>query len=308
MTTTEARDDLLSMIGVEDPAHASESVHKRILSDINVVLQKIYSMAMPWWSSGRSGGILKKPVILNNLRFQNASEVINSNSSFLPAMAGNTIRVGDDPDDNEIKDFISANSVTLVRPFRGTTATSNGVATLYCDTIILPQDTMSVVPPVFIQGEHELKSLRSQNDVMLFSVGSPNDSYSDNFWSTTANNRDEGTPIGYYIEPYIEPLTKNTKLRLRVSPLPDRDYTLRFDVRLSAPRVSTIEPASELPIPLGYAESIFLPILRFQFSTWRHVNLGNQSNELKQQYDEAWQILAKLKPQPLKIGRVKIVY
>lgn len=307
MTTTDARDDLLSMIGVEDPEHASEVVHRRILSDINVVLQKIYSMAMPWWTSSRSGGILKKPLILNGLTFQNGSEVITSNNSFLPTMAGNTIRVGDDPDDNEIKDFVSANSVTLVRPFRGTPA-SDGLATLYCDTIILPHDTMSVVPPVFIQGEHELKPLRSQNDVMLFSVGSPNNSYSDNFYSTTANNRDEGTPIGYYIEPYIDSLAKNTKLRLRVSPLPDRDYTLRFDVRLAAPRITAIEPAVQIPIPMGYGESIFLPILRFQFSTWRHVNLGNQSNELKQQYDEAWQILAKLKPQPVKIGRVKIVY
>jgi hypothetical protein len=188
---------------------------------------------------------------------------------------------------------------------------SNASGTLYTDTVILPDAVMSVIPPVLIHGEHELKPLRSQRDVMLFSDAYNFHSYADTTVgpgsTVIAENRDVDVPVGFYIENYRRANGKTT-LRLRVSPLPDKEYALRFDVRLGAPEISTLDNATEVPIPQGYAHSVFLPILRYQFSTWRHVNLGNQGNEYKTHYDEAWQILAKLKPQPVSVGRVRIVY
>lgn len=404
MTSAEARDDLLSMIGIEDPAHASDSILKRIQSDINLVLQKIWTMASPWWSAGKSGGVLRGPQPLSGLVLTKGSTQItggtptgnyivsgagwtqvngtyapsgtrngktqysngtvslywesdyggrwrfesfyyigggNNNSpgittdtppltgwyvisispaptlapeissQFSSAMLGQTLRIGDDPFDNEITAYDTATkTATLVRPYAGN-STAAGTGTLFTDSIILPDAVMSVIPPVLIPGEHELKPLRSQRDVMLFSDAYNFHSYADTAVgpgsTVIAENRDIDVPVGFYVENYRRASGKTT-LRLRVSPLPDKEYALRFDVRLGAPEITALNTTTEIPIPQNYAHSVFLPILRYQFSTWKHVNLGNQGNEYKTHYDEAWQILAKLKPQPVSVGRVRIVY
>lgn len=312
MTTAESRDDLLAMIGIEDPNHASDAILKRIKSDINLTLQKIWTMASPWWSYGKSGGILKGPTAISGIEATLGSTNISDPTSQLDvAMIGQTIRIGDDPYDNEIASYDAATKTgALMRPFAGVT-TTDASGYIYTDTIILPDNIMSVIPPVLIYGEHELKPLRSQRDIMSFSESlnyNSHSEYSVGPASTLiAENRDIDVPVGFYIENYRRASGKTT-LRMRVSPLPDKDYVLRFDVRYGAPEISALDTATEIPIPQNYTHSIFLPILRYQFSTWKHVNLGNQGNEYKTHYDEAWQLLSKLKPQPLAVGRVRIVY
>jgi hypothetical protein len=400
MTSAEARDDLLSMIGVEDPAHASDAILRRIQADINLALQKIWTMASPWWSAGKSGGVLRGPQPISGFPLTNGSatiqvqiptgnlivsgagsdavngiwtllnttvdgkpvwvkgplsinsaeggtvwriahyyqaastapmppatgytnvsgvspgptvaqETIYPNEVFNPLMLGQTVRLGDDPFDNELSAYDEATkTATLVRPYAGSSIAA-GTGTLFTDTIILPDAVMSVIPPVLIHGEHELKPLRSQRDVMLFSDAYNFHSYADTTVgpgsTVIAENRDIDVPVGFYVENYRRPNGKTT-LRLRVSPLPDKEYALRFDVRLGAPEITVLNTGTEIPIPQNYAHSVFLPILRYQFSTWKHINLGNQANEYKTHYDEAWQILAKLKPQPVSVGRVRIVY
>lgn len=310
MTTAEARDDLLAMIGVEDPNHASEIILKRIQSDINLVLQKIWTMASPWWSASKSGSVIKGPRALSGLELANGSPDVTG-ADINQSAIGQTLRIGDDPFDNEIADYDdSTGTMRLIRPYAGSTM-SNATGTLYTDTVILPDAVMSVIPPVLIHGEHELKPLRSQRDVMLFSDAYNFHSYADTTVgpgsTVIAENRDVDVPVGFYVENYRRANGKTT-LRLRVSPLPDKEYALRYDVRLGAPEITALDNSTEVPIPQGYAHSVFLPILRYQFSTWKHVNMGNQANEYKTHYDEAWQILAKLKPQPVSVGRVRIVY
>lgn len=312
MTTAEVRDDLLSMIGIEDPAHASDAILRRITNDINLSLQKIWTMASPWWSAGKSGGVLRGPQPISGLALVKGSSALLDHGMVLDtSMIGQTVRIGDDPFDNEISDYSEVTrTATLVRPYSGTTL-ADGVGSLYMDTIILPDAVMSVIPPVLIPGEHELKPLRSQRDVMLFSDAYNFHSYADTVVgpgsTVIAENRDIDVPVGFYVENYRRASGKTT-LRLRVSPLPDKEYALRFDVRLGAPEVTALNTTTEIPVPQNYAHSVFLPIVRYQFSTWKHVNMGNQANEYKTHYDEAWQILAKLKPQPVSVGRVRIVY
>jgi hypothetical protein len=400
MTSAEARDDLLSMIGVEDPAHASDAILRRIQADINLALQKIWTMASPWWSAGKSGGVLRGPqpisgfpltkgsasiqvqvptgnLIVSGAGTEDANGIwtlhnttvagkpvwvkgplsinsdaegtvwrianyyqITSSAAMPPAsgytnvagvspsptvaqetiypveifnssMLGQTVRLGDDPFDNELATYDEATkTATLVRPYSGSTL-ADGTGMLFMDTIILPDAVMSVIPPVFIAGEHELKPLRSQRDVMLFSDAYNFHSYADTVVgpgsTVIAENRDIDVPVGFYVENYRRASGKTT-LRLRVSPLPDKEYALRFDVRLGAPEITALNTTTEIPIPQNYTHSVFIPIVRYHFSTWKHVNLGNQANEYKTHYDEAWQVLAKLKPQPVSVGRVRIVY
>jgi hypothetical protein len=312
MTTADARDDLLAMIGIEDPAHASESILKRIKSDINLTLQKIWTMASPWWSYGKSGGILRGPLAVSGISTTLGSVVISDPASQIDAsMIGQTIRLGDDPFDNEIATFDPITKLgSLMRPYAGITSI-DASGYIYTDTIILPDNVMSVIPPVLIYGEHELKPLRSQRDIMSFSESINFNSYSESSVGPSstviAENRDIDVPVGFYIENYRR-ATGKTTLRMRVSPLPDKEYILRYDVRYGAPEIAALDSATDIPIPQNYTHSILLPILRYQFSTWKHVNLGNQGNEYKTHYDEAWQLLSKLKPQPIAVGRVRIVY
>ena len=468
MTSAEARDQLLAMIGLETPNHASPIILNRILSDLNATLQKIWTMSMPWWSEQKTGSILhapktfphfyvkkgsnevyawsqdaieitsnslqgwlnpttsapweppttspgigvyirdgfnyyssnpdslfyiqkqavvgggtnasnyflmerqkgtpngtrragivveyslapvletfsssdfiyklyegqfwrdyfnlshvQKPLNIGNLTFivpfgtptgqtwtgSNAAFNVFPDSFIKEEDEGKTIRFSDDPTDNEISHYDSKKRVAyLVRPYMGNTKNGLVSGTIYGDVIKMPINYNSIIGPVFIAGEHELKPLRSSKDVLLFSDAYNFHSYSENVVgpgsTVIAENRDVDVPIGYYVESARYEAGQPVS-RLRVSPLPEKEYLLRYQVRLGAPKIAALD-STEIPIPQNYAESILLPILRYQFSTWRHINLGNQANEYKTHYDEAWQILGKLKPQPIAIGRVRV--
>jgi hypothetical protein len=93
-------------------------------------------------------------------------------------------------------------------------------------------------------------------------------------------------------------------LRMRFSPLPNKEYTVKFQARGEAPRLASINET--IPVPQNYAESIFLPMLRYQFASWKHFEAAGIKGDLKAQYEDAFQLLAKLKPQPSRAGAVRV--
>ena len=313
MTVLEAQLDLLGLIGVESTGFASDQVNTRILSDINATLQKLWTMLPPWWSTKTTGELLRAPVQVASLTVTNGSKtVVTAGTGTLPVWSeACAIRLSGDPRDNEIvtRDSAAA-SFTLAMPYAGQNG-SGVTATIYNDCLTLGESVSGVQPPVMILGEHELVPLRSQRDVHTFApsaghnreavYGQMHDSF------VVAEQRDVDTPIGYLVERGVT-TTGRVINRLRVSPFPDKQYTVQFEERLQAPRIASLAAASTtpLPIPQDYAESIFMPMLRYQFTTQKHFDASAIRAALKEQYQDAFQLLAKLKPQIARSSHVRV--
>jgi hypothetical protein len=307
MTGTEAQNDLLGLIGVESASFAPHQVTTRILGDINATLQKLYTMAVPWWTTTTDGVFIQAPATVAGLGVTKGSKSVTTpGTGTLPAWsAGCTIRLDGDSKDNELVAIdVSAATATLAIPYAGATGTVG--ARVFCDAVTLPATVASVQAPVVVIGEHELVPLRSPRDVAGFAPTVGHNRGAGRMIDDTfilSELRDIDVPLGYYVE---RATASNSQpvLRMRFSPLPDKEYTVQFEAKAEAPRISNL--ANEIPVPQNYAESIFLPMLRYQFSTWKHFEASAIRGELKAQYEDAFQLLAKLKPQPSRACAVRV--
>lgn len=308
MTVSEAQSDLLGLIGIEDAQFASTQINTRILSDINATLQKLWTMLAPWWSTTTTGELLRAPVQVGGLTVTKGSKtVFTAGTGTLPSWGeACAIRLTGDPRDNEIVTLdTAAAEFTLALPYAGNTG-SGITATVYNDCLTLGTSVSGVQPPVVILGEHELVPLRSQRDLHAFapSTGHNREVSPDSY--VVAEPRDVDVPVGYLIERGSTPSGRVFN-RLRVSPFPDKDYVIQFESRAQAPRIASLTPGTtEIPIPQDYAEAIFMPMLRYQFSTQKHFEAAALRAPLKEQYQDAFTLMAKLKPQTARASNVRV--
>lgn len=296
MTTAEARDDLLGLLSVE-AANADAATLSRILSDQNALLQTIWTMLPQGWSQVPTGERLAAPAALTGLTLSQGAKTISG--TLTAEMVGCTIRLDGDTNDN-----ILATTTTLARPYLGA-STGAGTGTIFGDCITLGTGTVGVLGPVILLGEHELTPLRSRRDLQMFSTAQvhyqtrndmPEQEYS------VADPRDVNRPIGFLVEQEL--IGTRVQLRLRVSPLPDREYVVQFDKRIATPRVMALD-STEIPLPQDMAESIYLPMLRQRFSTWKHFPAEAKAG-LKEMSDDAFTLLVKMKPMPVRLGRARV--
>lgn len=297
MTLGQVRDDLLGLVGVDDPTFATPVLLNRILADINATLQKLWSMAPPWWSAATSGAFLHAPAGVGGLTVTKAATTLTTSSQgTLPTWSeGCTIRLAGDPTDNVIVRRDGANTtVELALPYAGPSG-SGQTATIYCDAVTLPATIISVLAPVVLTGEHELSPQASPRGVLAAGQ------------TSIAEPRDVASPRSYYVERATAP-NGRVILRLRFTPLPEREYVVNFQAMGEPPQFTNLQAqAAELvPVPAAYTASIFMPMVRNQFSTWKHFESAGIRDQLKQQYMEAFQLLGKLKPQPMQ-GRAVAV-
>jgi len=317
MTVGTTVTDLLGLVGLEDPAFASDQMKERILSDINATLQVIWTMVPPWWSTRQTGRLVQAPFqIAGGISIAKGSKVGTSHGfPRLPEWAeGCTIRLGSDQEDNEVvrRDTPSNLTFELMRPYAGETLSSTGTATVYNDAFLLDAQVAGLQPPVVLLGERELLPLRGERDLRVYAAdtGHRRTSYHDVAGGLTVvgNRRDVDVPIGYYVESvYLQPPANEVRLRLRLTPLPSYSLTLQFEERLLPPRVASLTMTNHIvPVPQGMFESVFLPLVRLQFSTQKHFESSQLRPVLKAQAEQAYQLLAKLKPQSARIGAVSV--
>jgi hypothetical protein len=317
MTVGTTVTDLLGLVGLEDPVYASDQMKERILSDINATLQVIWTMVPPWWSVRQTGRLVNAPFqVASGISIAKGSRVATTHGfPRLPEWAeGCTIRVGDDLEDNEVvrRDTADNLSFELMRPYAGSSLASSGTATVYNDAFRLDPQVAGVQPPVVILGERELLPLRGERDLRVYAAdtGHRRTSYHDVSGGLTVvgNRRDVDVPIGYYVESvYLQPPANEVRLLLRLTPLPPNELVLQFEERLAPPRIPSLANSSHIvPVPQGMFESVFLPMVRLQFSTQKHFESSQLRPLLKAQADQAFQLLAKLKPQSARLGAVSV--
>lgn len=91
------------------------------------------------------------------------------------------------------------------------------------------------------------------------------DHYYTRFLGADSESSVTGTPVAYYVDRRNANAEDNQAITMLLSPTPDSTYTLSFEGSTTAPTYSLTDLASTniLPIPHGYAESLFLPIARY---------------------------------------------
>ena len=158
---------------------------------------------------------------------------------FTSAQKGCTVILGGDPAPNQI---VGPNAV--LDDYHGTALT--GTATIYGDAVqVFEVIKRALTPPVISHNGDQVRELlkRQENSRLLQSaIGRP-----ELFWLETVGGAQGGDP--YYF--------------LKVWPLPDLDYKIRFDVELAPPRVTfaqITQSAADITLPEDIIESCLIPI------------------------------------------------
>ncbi|MFZ5805847.1 MAG: hypothetical protein ACOY3I_01375 [Verrucomicrobiota bacterium] len=210
LTRLQIRNDLLSYASIDDPTKTPALVRSRILNDINAALQDIYTWGPSFLKEKSFSFALSAPRAISGKTFSQSSTVMSGGTSISEDMIGCTLRIATETEDNEIVD-----TTTLQNPFQGTT-TTDGSGTVYGDCVIFPEEVASIIGPVWLNNKYKLQALRGRNELLGFA----------------SNQRmDIGVPRFYWIESY------GFQQRLRIYPMPESSYTLRFDAQLKAPQL-----------------------------------------------------------------------
>ena len=85
-------------------------------------------------------------------------------------------------------------------------------------------------------------------------------------------------------------------LRIRLAPLPDTKYTLRWRQRNAAYRVTSLADTVANLVPHGYNETLLYPVARYLFSGSTHFALveGSDRKPIEEAYGQAMALLQKL--------------
>jgi len=260
------------------PANQPTPLESTDLDDVTGVmsaaLQEIYDEGPSELKEQNLSGYLNAPTN-TTLSATLGSTTISSLSvpgSWVGATGGCTIRIAGDAQDNEL-----TSATQLARPYMG--ATGSGIsATLYGDSLQLDDSINKVMHPVSLPNQ---VPLWAATDRLMFLrlAGYP--------LVTNADGSAYGAPFFWFVRKNISrPLTwflegaANSALwylprRIRVAPMPDQAYALGYRAAINPPRFAptdvdtgdhTTDPGTNIPIPNGFIETIYLPICRQRLS------------------------------------------
>lgn len=211
-------------------------------------------------------------------------------------MAGCQIALPGDAERNRI---IKLSGTTATLQFPHLSDSTTGDATIYYDAAELPTDVITVLEPVKKRNGTQLEAVLSRQK---FEDLSPNLRY------------------------YIETTTATPgipRLRMMLSSAPASEIVIEFQARVALGRVATADiqgagpgyadPAVDVQVPAGFAESIFLPIaLDLFFSAPSIVNYdvsamknGDAVKMIREQAAAARVMLESMKPQGKKPMRFR---
>jgi len=213
------------------------SVLREVLVAINAALQEFYAQLPGAHKRTTVSEILRAPeTVAYEFAARYAQQTLNT--PFTASMRGCTVLIGDDPQPNEV---VSNNAV--LDGFMGQALTGNAV--VYHDAVplydVIERATSAV--RLYRSGAcvHELKRCEDFR----------------------AKVRACGSPTHYYLEPCGSSQGADPEFLLRVHPMPDGDYKIRFEAELATIRVTFAQvqgAAVNLPVNDRFCESILLPL------------------------------------------------
>lgn len=237
-----------------------------VVGVMNSALQD-YSDTVPLEAREKNlGAVLHAPtqVFLNAT---NGSTIISGFGDYASWMAGCTISIAGDSQQNEL-----TSNVELVSPYGGTSGT-NIEATVYGDCVQIPEVVSKVLVPVSIPNQIPLLSCSDRLTFMRLSgyplVTNPDGSVYGYpfFWFV---QKIVQRPLFWYLEGAYQTGISYVPRRIRVGPMPDQTYQMTFKAAMNSPNIESsdiddgdhvTDPMTFMPIQDGHVESLLFPLI-----------------------------------------------
>lgn len=240
-----------------------------VLSVMNYALQVMTRREPGSEKQQNLGAYLHAPTTAS-FTVTNGSPVISGFSGYQPWMAGCTVRVNGDTQDNEL-----TSATLMARPFVGTSGTAS--ATVYGDAVQLDQTISDVCAPVSLPNQAPLIPCTDRMTFMRLSgypmICNPNGSAYGYpfFWFV---QKVVSRPLAWFLEGAYQAGINYVPRRIRVAPMPDQTYSLAFRANINPTRLLSTDlanmdfsdPGIMIPVPDDQFESLFEPIALKQLS------------------------------------------
>jgi|GEM_PF-1680235 len=270
-----------------------------VITCLNGAMQELYDVAPTELREQPRGALLAAPLGVTLIATY-GSATISAFGAYTAAMAGCTIRLAGDTQDNEI-----VSATQLARPFIGTGGSIS--ATVYFDCINLGNDVDHVLPVIELPNQAPLYAARDRMDFIKW-LGVPlvtdPSGWAYQFPFYFYYQKQIARPRAWFCESYLDPAQSQEQKRIRVGPMPDQVYPLSYRVAIRPPHYSTgdiyasgdttyADPNTLIPVPNSWVESVLLP-----YALQRMTSLPAFRNEaakagIAQQYKTAEGILQK---------------
>ncbi|MCE5310446.1 MAG: hypothetical protein LLG20_22645 [Acidobacteriales bacterium] len=259
---------------------------------INGALQELFGKGGPWVRKDEIG-VRIYPTTSVTIAVTAGSTSATITTGWQAWMAGCTIVI-DASEDNEIKN--ASASATLKYPYTGTTGTKNAI--VYHDSITIGDDVLEVLDPVRLDrrplavtvSPHHQSVLTEYDDYGI-RPGSQTPMITVDRVSDTA-----GTPVCYHVHTWIPDANTPSRVRMRLTPAPTSAGMLDYQAMLAPPVVTNLAASTTLPIPLGFDESVFLPVATMHLMGTSFFRAMGVPAAVQKSYDTAMELLAGSNP------------
>lgn len=240
-----------------------------VLSVMNYALQVMRRREPGEEKQQNLGAYLHAPTTVS-FTVTNGNAAISSFSGYQPWMAGCTVRVNGDSQDNEL-----TSATLMARPFVGTSGTTSAI--VYGDAVQLDETISDVCVPVSLPNQAPLIACTDRMTFMRLSgypmICNPSGSAYGYpfFWFV---QKVVSRPLAWFLEGAYQAGTNYVPRRIRVAPMPDQNYSLAFRANINPTRLQLTDLQNEdfsdpgilIPVPDDQFESLFEPIALKQLS------------------------------------------
>jgi hypothetical protein len=258
MKTTELVRKIIRRLSVNDWGALPLDGRMEMVDAINAGLQRLYDALPSQYRITTISTALQAPVTQNLDVVKGGNDVLlsagPSGVPFTTAQRGSTVVIGDDPQFNEV-----VSNTQILDQYQGTTGSVQ--ATIYGDAVpIWDRDIVRIVTEPQLSNGSTLYRVTNLVDQLLNIDGVVS-----GINSNRQSKRQIGTPSRYVIDLVGHSQSDGSTepvVILRVDPMPDKLYTLRFEAELSPMRITFnhLQQPVNLPVPDNMIESMLLPL------------------------------------------------
>jgi hypothetical protein len=188
-------------------------------------------------------------------------------------------------------------------------AATGAAATIYHDAVALDAGITHILPEVVLDEEVPLRAAGTEADLYLETRYRWDYGERFRFPSISAKPPTPGRPVSYWIQTSVANVAagqSQPSLYMRLSPFPDKAYTLRYRARVRPPKaiVSDLDAANngaactkEIPMPAGWDELFLLPVAKQAYAGSPFFTNQGVKEEFARGYQDALERLRETHPQ-----------
>jgi hypothetical protein len=259
-----------SLTFVEYTGDAATGVRRALVRAMNEALEELFELN-PQLFKREVGATVLAPVTGTVGVTQGDTAVTSPTFTGSPALHGNTILIAGQTEHNAIS--TEGSDYKLLFPYTGPTGTQP--ATLYGDVLLLDAAYSKPLSPVWLSNIRILDPLAGKADFLGYDPRQ--DLNSDWGRQPYGSSRFPRAPLvaqpeAYFAETHTALAGNLSQIRLALTPIPERQYSLRFDAGVRPLAVTDAhigtsgDPNRYFPLPAGLDHKFLLPLILYYWS------------------------------------------